>query len=65
MTPQVDFEDEGKDTGSDIRRVAHIVAELTVSAAGSKSLTLRGAQDSGAGGTTVVKGAFVEVYKVA
>ena len=64
LAPQVDLEEEGKDAGADIRSARTIVGELTVSAAGSKVITLRGAQDAGAGGTTVVKAGFCEVYKV-
>ena len=53
---------EGKDTGSDIRDPRLICGQLTVSAAGQKTINLRGSQQSG--GTTVVKGDFCKITRV-
>lgn len=59
---QVDMASEGKDTGSDIRDPRLICGKLTVSAAGQKTINLRGSQQSG--GTTVVKGGFCKITRV-
>lgn len=63
LPTQIDHDDEGKDTGGDIKRPTTIVGELIVSAAGSQNLTLEGAQRGG--GTTVVKGIAWEVEQFA
>lgn len=63
LSPQVSYEDEGKDTGADIIRTIAIEGELTVTAAGAKQINLRGAQDGS--GTTVVKSGRVKITRVA
>jgi hypothetical protein len=62
LSPQVDLEEEPKDTGTDIKMVRTIVGKLSVSASGQKTINLRGAQDGS--GVTTVKGAYFELLRV-
>lgn len=59
---QVDHEDEGKDGGNDIKKPTTIVGELIVSAAGSKVINLRGANESA--GTTTVKAGYCKITRI-
>lgn len=61
LATQIDMDSEGKDVGSDIKDPRTIAGELVVTAAGQKTITLRGAQRGD--GTTVVKGALVKITR--
>lgn len=59
---QVTFEDEGKDTGSDIRRTKTLLGYYTKTTTSTFTIELYARNE---GGTTVMKGATIESWRVA
>lgn len=58
----LDYEDEGKDTGGDIKRTVILLGYYDLGATGTFDIELWAAQDGG--GTTVIKGCQAEVWRV-